>query len=101
MINIDELKKKIIYRSIYRGTKEMDTLISSFTKKVINDLNVDELINLSDLLDIDDENLYKLNQGLPTTLNIKENKVSKLFICFFTKDLRIISSSLIPLYEDL
>jgi len=77
--NIDELKKKIIYRSTYRGTKEMDALISSFTKKIINNLNVDELINLSNLLDIDDENLYKLNRGLPTTLNIKENKVSKLF----------------------
>ena len=77
--NIGELKKKIIYRSIYRGTKEMDTLISSFTKKIINDLNGDELISLSNLLDIDDENLYKLNQGLSTTVDIEENKVSKLF----------------------
>ena len=76
--NIEELKKKIIYRSTYRGTKEMDTLISSFTKKIINDLNGDELISLSNLLDIDDENLYKLNQGLSTTVNIEENKVSKL-----------------------
>ena len=77
--NIEELKKKIIYRSIYRGTKEMDTLISSFTKKIINDLNDDELISLSNLLDVDDENLYKLNQGLSTTVDIEENKVSKLF----------------------
>ena len=77
--NIGELKKKIIYRSIYRGTKEMDTLISSFVKKIINDLNVDELISLSNLLDIDDENLSKLNQGLSTTVDIEENKVSKLF----------------------
>jgi len=76
--NIGELKKKIIYRSIYRGTKEMDTLISSFTKKIINDLNGDELISLSNLLDIDDENLYKLNQSLSTTVDIEENKVSKL-----------------------
>ena len=76
--NIDELKKKIIYRSTYRGTKEMDTLISSFAKKIINDLNGDELISLSNLLDIDDENLYKLNQGLSTTVDIEENKVSKL-----------------------
>ena len=76
--NIGELKKKIIYRSIYRGTKEMDTLISSFTKKIINDLNGDELISLSNLLDIDDENLYKLNQGISTTVDIEENKVSKL-----------------------
>ena len=78
IFNIDELKKKIIYRSTYRGTKEMDALISSFTKKIINDLNGDELISLSNLLDIDDENLYKLNQGLSTTIDIKENKVSKL-----------------------
>ena len=77
--NIEELKNKIIYRATYRGTKEMDTLISSFTKKIINDLDGDELISLSNLLDIDDENLYKLNQGLSTTVNIEENKVSKLF----------------------
>ena len=77
--NIEELKKKIIYRSTYRGTKEMDALISSFTKKIINDLNDHELINLSNLLDIYDENLYKLNQGLSTTVDIEENKVSKLF----------------------
>jgi antitoxin CptB len=79
IFNTDELKKKIIYRSTYRGTKEMDTLISSFTKQIINDLNVNELINLSNLLDIDDENLYKFNQGLSLTVNIEENKVSKLF----------------------
>ena len=77
--NIDDLKKKIIYRSTYRGTKEMDALISSFTKQIINDLNGDELINLSNLLDIDDENLYKFNQGLSPTVDIEENKVSKLF----------------------
>ncbi len=76
--NIEELKKKIIYRATYRGTKEMDTLISSFTKKIINDLDGDELISLSNLLDIDDENLYKLNQGISTTVDIEENKVSKL-----------------------
>jgi antitoxin CptB len=79
IFNIDELKKKIIYRSTYRGTKEMDALISSFTKQIINDLNGNELINLSNLLDIDDENLYKFNQGLYPTVDIEENKVSKLF----------------------
>ena len=79
IFNIDELKKKIIYRSTYRGTKEMDALISSFTKQIINDLYGDELINLSNLLDIDDENLYKFNQGLSPTVDIEENKVSELF----------------------
>ena len=77
--NIDEFKKKIIYRSTYRGNKEMDTLLSTFTKKIINDLSNKELIDLSNLLEIDDENLYKFNQGLSTTVIIKENKISKLF----------------------
>ena len=77
--NIDDLKKKIIYRSTYRGTKELDKLLSSFTRSIINELNHDELIDLSSLLELDDENLYKFNQGLRTTINIKDNKVSKLF----------------------
>ena len=77
--NIDDLKKKIIYRSTYRGTKELDKLLSTFTRSIINQLNDDELIDLSSLLELDDENLYKFNQGLRTTINIKDNKVSKLF----------------------
>ena len=85
IFNIDELKKKIIYRSTYRGTKEMDALISSFTKQIINDLNGDELINLSNLLDIDDENLYKFNQTQKTTIKLDDNNVSKLFRNFVYK----------------
>ena len=77
--NIDDLKKKIIYRSTYRGTKELDKLLSTFTRCIINQLNDDELLDLSSLLELDDENLYKFNQGLRTTVTIKDNKVSKLF----------------------
>ena len=35
-INKDDIKKKIIYRASYRGTKEMDVLISSFVNSIIN-----------------------------------------------------------------
>ena len=38
-INIKDLKNKIIYRANYRGTKEMDKLLGSFTKKYINQFN--------------------------------------------------------------
>ena len=77
--NIDDLKKKIIYRSNYRGTKEMDSLLGAFTKKVINYLNKDELILLSNFLDIDDENLYKFKNGSITDVNIDQNKISNMF----------------------
>jgi len=79
MINITNLKKKIIYRSNYRGTKEMDKLLGSFTKKYINILKEEELQNLSNLLDCDDENLYKYNQGRKTTIKIDSNQVTDLF----------------------
>ena len=85
-INTVDLKKKIIYRSTYRGTKEMDALLGSFTKKYINTFNDNELKCLLDLLDLDDENLYKFNQGEDIFINIEKNKVSVLFKEFIYKE---------------
>ncbi|MDC0216151.1 succinate dehydrogenase assembly factor 2 [Candidatus Pelagibacter sp.] len=78
-INIADLKNKIIYRSQYRGSKEMDVLLSSFTQKYINTFNNKELLDLAYLVNLDDENLLKFNQGQKTEIKIKKNKVSKLF----------------------
>ena len=79
MINIDELKKKIIYRSNYRGTKEMDKLLGAFVKKYINDLSDDDLVKLEKLLNIDDSNLYKFLNGLETDFIFEKNNVTDLF----------------------
>ena len=57
----------------------MDKLLSTFTKKYIDHLDEEELLQLSDLLDCDDENLYKLNHGLELTIEIKSNKITELF----------------------
>jgi len=57
----------------------MDKLLGAFTKKYIDQLIDEELILLCDLLDCDDENLYKLNQGFDLTIEIKSNKVTELF----------------------
>ena len=57
----------------------MDKLLGSFTKKYIDQFNEQELKLLCDLLDCDDENLYKFNQGLNLTIKIKQNKVSEMF----------------------
>ena len=77
--NIDQLKKKIIYRSNYRGTKEMDKLLGAFTKKYINQLNQDELIDLEKLLDIDDTSLYNFFNGIENKIKFNETNVLKLF----------------------
>ncbi len=77
--NIDQLKKKIIYRSNYRGTKEMDKLLGAFTKKYINQLNQDELIDLEKLLDNDDTSLYNFFNGIENEIKFDETNVLKLF----------------------
>ena len=77
--NIDELKKKIIYRSNYRGTKEMDKLLSKFVKKYINDLQEEDLIDLDKFLNIDDTNLYNFYNGFDTEFEIEKTNISLLF----------------------
>ena len=84
-INIPDLKKKIIYRASYRGTKEMDSLLGSFIKKYVDILSDEDLICLSKLIIIDDENLYNYNQGQKTTVKFNNNKVNKLFRDFVYK----------------
>ena len=77
--NIEQLKKKIIYRSNYRGTKEMDKHLGAFTKKYVDTLDIKELIELEKLLNIDDNNLYNFYNGLETEMVFKENKINSLF----------------------
>ena len=77
--DIDNLKKKILYRSAYRGTKEMDKLLGSFTKHYINKLNHTELKALEIFLNIDDDNLYRFYKGLDTEIAFDSNKINLLF----------------------
>jgi len=84
--NIDQLKKKIIYRSNYRGTKEMDKLLRAFTKKYINILSVKDLSDLEKLLNIDDTNLYNYYNGIDCDFKFKENYINSLFKNFNYND---------------
>ncbi|WP_440697470.1 succinate dehydrogenase assembly factor 2 [Candidatus Pelagibacter sp. HIMB1709] len=77
--NIDQLKKKIIYRSNYRGTKEMDKLLGKFVKQYINDLQEEDLIDLDKFLNIDDTNLYNFYKGFDTEFEIENNNITLLF----------------------
>ena len=77
MRNINILKKKILYRSKHRGTKEMDLLLSNFVKKYVNSLNESELCELELLLNIDDEVLYKWYLNNKKTTLVPENSITK------------------------
>ena len=77
--DIEKIKKKIIYRSNYRGTKEMDKLLGAFTKKYIDELSFNDLSDLEELLNVDDTNLYNYYNGLDCDIEFKKNKITFLF----------------------
>jgi antitoxin CptB len=77
--NIDNLKKRLIYRSQYRGTKEMDKLIGSFVQSIIDILNEVQLKNLEKFLDIDDDTLYKIYNNQNIEVNLCNEEILDLF----------------------
>ena len=59
MANKEILKKQIIYRSMHRGSKEMDLLLGNFVKRYINEFNYTDLKDLEELIFTEDEVIYK------------------------------------------
>mgnify|MGYP001339504562 CR=1 FL=1 len=80
--NITNLKKRLIYRSQYRGTKEMDKLIGSFVEIHIEKLDDNELKELEIFLNIDDDTLYKFYNDQILEGDFLNTKIGKLFKSF-------------------
>ncbi len=78
MIEKVSLKKKIKYRSEYRGIKEMDLLLGKFVKKYVDNLSYQELLDLYEILELDDDEIFKWYSDLKHNKKIKKNKVSEL-----------------------
>ena len=78
MKKIDSIKKKIKYRAEYRGIKEMDLLLSNFVKKYIDTFNYEELMDLYEILEKDDDIIFKWYSNTNNIKEISENRVSKL-----------------------
>tara|TARA_B100000886_G_scaffold337916_1_gene299672 strand:+ start:424 stop:678 length:255 start_codon:yes stop_codon:yes gene_type:complete len=82
MNELENLKKKIIYRANYRGTKEMDILLGKFVDKYINSLSVDDLEDLFKFLNLEDEIIYNFYNYQKKDNNIKKNKITEIFSNF-------------------
>ena len=83
---IDNLKKRLIYRSQYRGTKEMDKLIGSFVKNNINKLDFKGLNELEIFLNLDDDTLYKFYNNQIVENELVESTIGILFKNFIYKE---------------
>ena len=78
-LNKQNLINKIIYRSQYRGTKEMDIFVSGFVKSIIDTLSFDDLVDLDKLVNMNDEDFIKISKN---EMIFKNNKILKLLIDF-------------------
>ena len=73
-LNKEDLKNKIIYRASYRGTKEMDILMTAFVKSLINDLDENFLKTLDTFVDMDDETLISIRKK-ESLIDYKDEKI--------------------------
>ena len=76
---LEIFKKKLLYRASYRGTKEMDILLSNFVNKYIDEFNEAFLEELDKFLNFDDEVILNYYNYNIIEKKIDENKISKLF----------------------
>ena len=76
---LEILKKKLLYRASYRGTKEMDILLTSFVKSYIKKINPNDLKNLENFLNFEDEILYNFYHFNIVKKKIDKNPISKIF----------------------
>ena len=74
--NKEELKNKIIYRASYRGSKEMDILMTNFVNSIINDLNLEQLNELNEFVSMDDETLISIKKK-ELLINFENNSIFK------------------------
>tara|TARA_B100001248_G_scaffold102511_1_gene76284 strand:+ start:583 stop:840 length:258 start_codon:yes stop_codon:yes gene_type:complete len=76
---LEIFKKKLLYRAGYRGTKEMDILLSSFVNKYIDTFDENLLIELEKFLNYEDEVIINFYQKNIIQKKIDKNKVSEIF----------------------
>ena len=60
---IEIKRKRLLFRSTHRGTREMDILLGGFFKSNMSDLNKDQLNEFEGLIEIPDDDLYNWAMG--------------------------------------
>jgi antitoxin CptB len=76
---LEILKKRLIYRASYRGTKEMDILLSTFVNKYIDSFSETLLTELEIFLNYEDEIILNFYHYNIIKNKINENKIAKIF----------------------
>lgn len=78
MDEIEIHRKKLLFRAGHRGTKEMDMLLGNFANKYIKLFDELELELFNQILDIDDDLIYKCLLDRATLPDLINNRVFHL-----------------------
>ena len=76
---LEIFKRKILYRASYRGTKEMDILLSSFVNSHINKFDEFQLKHLENFLKFEDLTILNFYNYNIKEKDIEKNPISKIF----------------------
>ena len=80
VINISLLRKKLMYRSVHRGCKEIDIILGNFALKYVCNFSFDELIEYQKIVNINDWDLYYyITHKKPFPPNINNELINLIF----------------------
>ena len=76
---LDARRKRLLYRSNYRGFKEADLLLGGFAKAYAAELSEAELTELEDLMEAKDHDIYDWISGkVPVPANYDTGILARL-----------------------
>ena len=83
-MEVENLRKKLIFRSWHRGTREIDLLLGRFADEYIPFFKEDELQQYEDLLKNSDPDIYNWISGKEKPLANVETKVLTKLIEYYS-----------------
>ncbi len=75
-------RKRLIFRSWHRGTREMDIIMGSFADRHIAEFSEGQLTTYDDILTLNDPDLYNWYIGKDSLPENLQSDVMSLFLAF-------------------
>ena len=79
---LDTRRKRLLFRSWHRGTKEADLLLGSFAERHLPGFTIDQVDRYETLLGADDSDLLAWISGRTTPPAARESDVLRLLLAF-------------------
>jgi len=79
---LDIRRKRLLFRSWHRGTREADLLLGSFAEKYLGDFDEPQLDEFEAMLDCADAELFDWLTGRTEPPPERENGVTRLLLAF-------------------